>query len=346
MPRNGSGTFTFASPPPFTARSVISSSAFNTAFADIATALTASLTADGQKVPTANLPMGGRRHTGVSDATARTDYLALGQFQDAGPVYAQDSGSANVYVATLSPAISARAVGMVVRFKAANTNTGASTLNVNGTGAAAIRKNGGTATALGAGDIVVGSIVECVWDGTYWQFLGKPPDPFGLFPGAIILFSGAIASIPAGWQLCDGTNGTPNLRNRFVVGAGDTYAVNDTGGAATPTTSSGGAHTHTITVGDTALTIAQLPAHGHPFRTSTNISSASTATGGLMLQTVGSGNNAAFTGTPSDTNGQQIGGTGSGDTHTHTGASASDGAHTHTVSALPPYYALAYIMKL
>lgn len=50
--------------------------------------------------------------------------------------------------------------------------------------------------------------------------------------GGIILWSGSIASIPTGWQLCDGTNGTPDLRNRFIVCAGDTYAVNDTGGTA------------------------------------------------------------------------------------------------------------------
>lgn len=48
--------------------------------------------------------------------------------------------------------------------------------------------------------------------------------------GGIISFAGAVLSIPAGWQLCDGTNGTPDLRNKFVPGAGDTYAVDETGG--------------------------------------------------------------------------------------------------------------------
>lgn len=50
--------------------------------------------------------------------------------------------------------------------------------------------------------------------------------------GLVALWSGAIVDIPAGWKLCDGNNGTPNLKNRFVVGAGDTYAIDDTGGAA------------------------------------------------------------------------------------------------------------------
>jgi hypothetical protein len=53
-----------------------------------------------------------------------------------------------------------------------------------------------------------------------------------LFPsGGIILWRGSIASIPSGWALCDGNNGTPNLKDRFVVGAGNSYAVGATGGS-------------------------------------------------------------------------------------------------------------------
>lgn len=57
--------------------------------------------------------------------------------------------------------------------------------------------------------------------------------------GMIILWSGAAAAIPSGWHLCDGTNGTPNLQDKFIVGAGSTYAVGATGGATT--------HGHTAT---------------------------------------------------------------------------------------------------
>lgn len=49
--------------------------------------------------------------------------------------------------------------------------------------------------------------------------------------GMIVLWSGAIVDIPDGYVLCDGNNGTPNLRNRFVIAAGDTYAVDATGGS-------------------------------------------------------------------------------------------------------------------
>jgi len=70
-------------------------------------------------------------------------------------------------------------------------------------------------------------------------------------PGCIIIWSGAIVAIPVGFVLCDGNNGTPDLRDRFVVGAGDSYAVDDTGGNLTHThdfTSDG--HLHSFLVDD------------------------------------------------------------------------------------------------
>jgi len=49
--------------------------------------------------------------------------------------------------------------------------------------------------------------------------------------GGIFVWSGSVASIPGTFRLCDGTLGTPDLRNRFIVGANDTYAINATGGS-------------------------------------------------------------------------------------------------------------------
>ena len=57
--------------------------------------------------------------------------------------------------------------------------------------------------------------------------------PPSFVSGMIILWSGAANAIPSGFVLCDGNNSTPDLRNRFVVGAGDTYSVDGTGGATT-----------------------------------------------------------------------------------------------------------------
>jgi len=43
----------------------------------------------------------------------------------------------------------------------------------------------------------------------------------------IVIWSGAVVDIPFGWKLCDGNNGTPDLRNKFVIGAGDTFNPGD-----------------------------------------------------------------------------------------------------------------------
>lgn len=53
--------------------------------------------------------------------------------------------------------------------------------------------------------------------------------------GVVMMWSGAANAIPSGYVICDGNNGTPDLRNRFVIGAGDTYAVGATGGSSTTT---------------------------------------------------------------------------------------------------------------
>jgi hypothetical protein len=156
------------------------------------------------------------------------------------------------------------------------------------------------------------------------------------FPtGGIILWSGSIASIPSGWALCNGSNGTPDLRNRFVVGAGSTYAVNATGGSADAIVVS---HTHTFsaTSASTSLTGAII---------------------GIAESFNGSG---SATGVFTKAQGDPVAGTPAGSTDTSNGGRVTmDASHTHAISGttastgssgtnanLPPYYALAYIMKL
>jgi microcystin-dependent protein len=166
------------------------------------------------------------------------------------------------------------------------------------------------------------------------------PIPVGL----IAMWSGLITAIPSGWTLCDGTAGTPDLRDRFIVAAGSAYAIGATGGAAAATQSSG-AHAHTGATGTHALTVAEMPAHGHPYqhKTGTEASTQSGDDGGIVTGT-GATRTAetAHAGAVGDTGGQQIGGTGGGQAHSHT--LASDGAHTHAIDVRPAYYALAYIM--
>jgi len=126
--------------------------------------------------------------------------------------------------------------------------------------------------------------------------------------GAILLWSGSVASIPTGFVICDGTNSTPDLRNRFVVGAGDTYSVDDTGGSADAVVVS---HTHTVTD----------PGHNHTVPNS------------------GSQNNSFDSGTTVGNDTQGTSGTAT------TGISIASAGESGTNKNLPPYYALAYIMK-
>ena len=139
--------------------------------------------------------------------------------------------------------------------------------------------------------------------------------------GVIVLWSGSVASIPSGWLLCNGSSGTPDLRDRFIVGAGSTYAVAATGGSANAIVVS---HTHTATsvVTDPGHTHSSIPTYGSigsgisgtvyvtPGSTQSGTASITTATTGITVAT----------------------------TNTSTGSSGTN-------ANLPPYYALAYIMK-
>jgi hypothetical protein len=147
--------------------------------------------------------------------------------------------------------------------------------------------------------------------------------------GMIVMWSGSVASIPTGWRLCDGTNGTVDLRDKFVIGAGNGYAVGATGGAASVSSGSAGAHSHGGATGSHSLTLAEIPSHTH-------------SNGSYALGYKADGNPVgagwALDGTP-----QTTGAAGSGDAHSHT--ISTEAAHTHTVATLPPFYALAFIQK-
>lgn len=163
--------------------------------------------------------------------------------------------------------------------------------------------------------------------------------------GAIILWSGSIASIPAGWVLCNGSSSTPDLRDRFVVGAGSTYAVGSTGGSANATlvshshtvsasgtTGSAGSHSHSVNdpthahgnvLGSPSAQVTSLPSTEPGFTTGiTNNGTTAAAATGISINAAGD--------------------------HTHSvsvsGSTSADGSSA-TNANLPPYYALCYIMR-
>lgn len=104
----------------------------------------------------------------ISQATADGRYTQITAVQSGQYIYGVDtSGVANTVTATLSPAITSYTAGLGVRIKIANTNTGASTINLNGIGAANIKfTNGGT---IGAGDLPAGGVADLFYDGTNFQ---------------------------------------------------------------------------------------------------------------------------------------------------------------------------------
>lgn len=166
--------------------------------------------------------------------------------------------------------------------------------------------------------------------------------------GGIIMWSGLATSIPPGWSLCNGSNGTPDLRGRFVISAGSrplrtmqangtivagsnkTFNVDDVSGA-----------------DEVILNVSDLPAHSHSVSINNGGSHshrivADGGGGGVfsgptkMLQTSGDCTNCV---------GNYEGDTETDGSHSHTGSATDtggDGAHSN----LPPYYALAFIMKL
>ena len=199
----------------------------------------------------------------------------------------------------------------------------------------------------------------------------------GFIPvGGIILWSGTIANIPEGWALCNGTNGTPNLTSRFVVGAVSdadaTYAPGATGGAASVTltstqipahthssgslvTGSSGSHTHsdTFTVNTASLSgsfqIRRVDVSGN------SIISAS----GIVSAALDSGTNVNRFQRSSEDSRADVVNINASHSHSLSGGIVSNGSHTHSISGStgsiggggshenrPPYYALAYIMKL
>ena len=148
--------------------------------------------------------------------------------------------------------------------------------------------------------------------------------------GLISMWSGSIGSIPSGWYLCDGSNGTPNLTDRFIIGAGSAYAVNGTGGATSVTlvTANMPAHTHTAT--STVTDTGHFHISGVP----------SDYSAGFGLSSIGSTNMKAGTATTSTSPNTNTVTTGI--TVATTNASVGSGS---SFSIIPTYYALAFIQK-
>jgi hypothetical protein len=168
MPRNGTGTYSLPVGNPVSAGTVISETWANTTLADLATAVTQSLAADGQTVLTADLGMSNNKLTALADGTAVTHAATLGQVQkNTACVLSAVAGGTLAYTATLPYSTTALSMGQKVVFQPNATNTGAVTLTINGGTARSVLRQDGSASQ--AGDYTTGTPYELVWDGSAWR---------------------------------------------------------------------------------------------------------------------------------------------------------------------------------
>jgi len=221
MSYNGSGTFNInTAGQPVVTGTVITSTAFNLLTSDLATGLSTALTKDGQTTPTANIPMGTFKITGLGAGTVATDAAQYGQLQTGATTIATVSGT-DTLTGSLTLTPTAYATGNLFSFVAANTNTGATTININGLGAKSITKSG--TTALAAGDLVSGQVYLIEYDGTRFQLINpSTTPPSGILPianggtGASTLAGANIAVVNVantftGTQTFSGTSSTTSV---------------------------------------------------------------------------------------------------------------------------------------
>lgn len=193
-----------------------------------------------------------------------------------------------------------------------------------------------------------GEVPEAPQDGEYytrWNASWQPV-PIAAIVGEIRPYYGDPGAYPPGWHLCDGTNGTPNLVGRTLLGSGSGYVRGTSGGATTSAATSGSGGSHSHTTGSVSLTTAQLPPHAHQTTVdsggTTTLTNSNSVGQSLTNQADLNYNLRGNPGNP------QIGITsltGSGSTHNH-GSTSTQTSHTHSVttSTIQPYFVCDYIM--
>jgi len=174
--------------------------------------------------------------------------------------------------------------------------------------------------------------------------------------GGIILWAGALGTLPGNWEICDGNNGTPDLRNRFVLGAGDSYIVGNTGGAESVNL----AHDHESS-GAAGTSSTETNNHGHTVSGNTGAGLAHTHElvtdeNKWLVQVY---NNDKLPQEERDYFHKHTLTSDAESSHVHSvpNANAANASHSHTIGfdgdelsgsqdIRPPYYALAYVMRV
>lgn len=157
-------------------------------------------------------------------------------------------------------------------------------------------------------------------DGKHYTELISAAMPIGA-----IVYWPSESAVPTGWNKCDGSNGTADLQDLFIIGAGDVYDPADTGGSATL------AIAGSITVGAHSVTNDEMPLHTHTYTDHSNSQNASHAIA-TASSPVGTETHSSLT----------TGSTGSGNAHGHTGSTIT----LSNIDVVPPYYAIYLIQKV
>lgn len=249
MARDGTGVMTVPYPD-FQAGTVIDDSQMDANFADVVSELTNSIPRDGQAAPTADIPFGTYKITGLGAGTAATHGANLGQIQAQAYIWAGTAGGTkNALTLTPTPAITAYAAGQSFVFLAGATDSDdAATVAISGLATKAIQNNG--AALSSAITISAGKLYRITYDGTQFQ-LDKNFSPDGVFaPLASPTFTGT----PAAPTQTAGDKTTALATTAFV---NDT-ALTLKDGSTAVTQTAGDKTTKIATTGfvnDTALTI-------------------------------------------------------------------------------------------
>lgn len=199
---------------------------------DIADGLSACLLRDGGNTATANIPMGGFRHTNLGDAAALTQALTVKQHINSAGQYCTVGGTANVITLTTGFSTSAYAAGQTFSFKVGTTNTGSVTVNVDSLGAKSLVRADGSNTSLEPGDLVANALVEIQYDGTRFQLRSPSTTATSADVLARVVKAGSIvawphSTVPAGWLECYGQAISRTTYAELYAAIGTTFGVGD-----------------------------------------------------------------------------------------------------------------------
>jgi len=190
---------------------------------DVADGLNLALLKNGGNTATADIPMGGFTLTNLAAADSRTEPARFSDLQDGRGIYAPTvGGTADAITITTGYSASAYISGQTFRFIAASSNTGATTVAVDGLTAKNIKVG---STALTSGQITASTLVEITYDGTQFQLKTMAATPAAIAVGFVAGWP--MSTVPTGWLECDGSAVSRSTYSALFAVYSTSYGVGD-----------------------------------------------------------------------------------------------------------------------